>query len=101
MRVGCQVVGWVSLVGGVEGCSSLFRRCGRSVSVGGASASQFRWGPQWARDRLELAGAALGWRCGGGLKGSLRERTCQAAIRILRATAALGGVRFAGLLFDV
>src|SRR3954447_25972371 len=91
MRGGCQVVGGGCPLGGVEGCSSLFRRCGRSVSVGAASASQFRWGPQWTRDRLELAGAVLGWRGWGALKGSFRESTCQAAIRTLRATSALAG----------
>jgi hypothetical protein len=48
-------------------------------------------GRQAARKQRELAEAGSGRRGAAGLKGCWRERTCQAAIRILRATAALAG----------
>ena len=48
-------------------------------------------GRQAARKRGELAEAGSGRRLVGALKGSCRERMCQEAIRILRATAALAG----------
>src|SRR6266542_311347 len=44
-------------------------------------------GRQAAKAKRELAGTEV--TLGAGLKGSLRESMCQAAIRILRATAAL------------
>ena len=45
-------------------------------------------GRQAAKAKRELAGTELPPVClGAGLKGSLRESMCQAAIRILRATA--------------
>jgi hypothetical protein len=47
-------------------------------------------GRQAAKAKWELAGTGVSAVVlGAGLKGSLRERMCQAAIRILRATAAL------------
>jgi hypothetical protein len=46
--------------------------------------------------RQDRAGAGAA-----GLKGCWRERTCQAAIRILRATAALAGFLLAGALREV
>ena len=47
-------------------------------------------GRQAAKAKRELAGTELPpVDLGAGLKGSLRESMCQAAIRILRATAAL------------
>src|SRR4051812_16264286 len=48
-------------------------------------------GRQAARKQRELAEAGAGRRGAAGLKGCWRESTCQAAIRILRATAALAG----------
>src|SRR5213596_4028511 len=47
-------------------------------------------GRQAAKAKRELAGTEVSAvERGAGLKGSLRESMCQAAIRILRATAAL------------
>src|SRR5215218_4414093 len=48
-------------------------------------------GRQAARKQRELAEAGSGRRGAAGLNGCWRERTCQAAIKILRATAALAG----------
>jgi hypothetical protein len=48
-------------------------------------------GFQTARRMEELAGTSLAALEALRLKGSLRARTCQEAIRILRATAALAG----------
>ena len=48
-------------------------------------------GRQAAKAKRELAGTEVD--LGAGLKGSLRESMCQAAIRILRATAALAELR--------
>jgi hypothetical protein len=48
-------------------------------------------GRQAARKQRELAGTGVVPRGRLGLKGSLRERTCQVAIRTLRATADLAG----------
>src|SRR6266487_441382 len=45
-------------------------------------------GRQAAKAKRELAGTEVAPVRGAGLKGSLRESMCQAAIRILRATAA-------------
>ena len=95
-------VGWLSrppLVVGVGGIlpagevgSFLFRRSGRRrVFVGAVSASQFHAGPSGGQKARGLAEAGVGPARRGGLKGCWRERTCQAAIRILRATAALAG----------
>ena len=48
---------------------------------------------QAAKAKRELAGTEVSLvRRGAGLKGSLRESMCQAAIRILRATAALAAL---------
>ena len=58
-----------------------------TVSVGAVSASQFHRGRQAAKAKRELAETEV--VRGAGLKGSLRESMCQAAIKILRATAAL------------
>src|SRR3954451_2539282 len=48
-------------------------------------------GRQAARKQRELAEAGAGRRGAAGLNGSWRGRTCPAAIRIWRATAALAG----------
>ena len=63
-------------------------------SVPAVPASQFVLGPQAARRLDELAGTGLGARRGRGLNDCSRLSTCQAAIRILRATAALAGFGF-------
>jgi hypothetical protein len=48
---------------------------------------------QAAKAKRELAGTVVpAVDLGAGLKGSLRESMCQAAIRILRATAALAAL---------
>jgi hypothetical protein len=50
-------------------------------------------GRQAAKAKREFAGAVVSpVRLAAGLKGSLRESMCQAAIRILRATAALAAL---------
>jgi hypothetical protein len=49
-------------------------------------------GRQAAKAKRELAGTELPLVVRAGLKGSLRESMCQAAIRILRATAALAAL---------
>jgi hypothetical protein len=77
-------------------------RCSRTVAhlFLGVGCTPCRWelsrflssikGRQAAKAKWELAGTGLSAVVlGAGLKGSLRERMCQAAIRILRATAAL------------
>jgi hypothetical protein len=48
-------------------------------------------GRQAARKQRELAEAGWGRRGAAGLNGCWRERTCQVAIRIFRATADLAG----------
>jgi hypothetical protein len=58
-------------------------------------------GRQAARKQRELAEAGSGRRGAAGRKGCWRERTCQAAIRILRATAALAGFLPARLVRSV
>jgi hypothetical protein len=61
-----------------------------TVSVGAVSASQFHKGRQAAKAKRELAETeSLAVDLGAGVKGSLRKSMCQAAIRILRVTAAL------------
>jgi hypothetical protein len=59
-----------------------------------APASQIVRGPQAARRMEELAGTPSGALMALGLNGSFRERTCQAAMSTLRATAAFAGVVF-------
>ena len=72
--------------------SFLFRRSGRRrVFVGAVSASQFRAGLSGGQKARGACRGRSGRRLVGALKGSWRERMCQEAIRILRATAALAG----------
>src|SRR5215212_684536 len=64
-----------------------------TVSVGAVPASQFLVGRQSARTQLELAGTgASAPRGREGVKGCCSASRCQAAIRTLRATAALAGL---------
>src|SRR3954447_4974066 len=77
----------------IEGCSVLFRRSkAQDVRSELSRLLNSQVGRQAARGWLELAGTIGATRGAAGLKGSLRARTCQAAIRTLRATAALAAL---------
>jgi hypothetical protein len=89
--------------GGLSSCRCWFTpgRCSRTDAhlFLGVGRTPCRWelsrllnsirGRQAAKAKRELAGTEVAPVRGAGLNGSLRESMCQAAIRILRATAAL------------
>src|SRR5215211_4253399 len=90
--VGLRARGCSSLVVASRKLRSLSALGGARGRVAAAPASQIVCGPQAARRMEELAGAGSAPPVALALNGCCRESTCHAAIRILRATAALAGL---------